>query len=583
MSSNLPSSFKSRSENTGSATQTAVKNKSNLPSSFTPIAKKTQEDSMWKSLSRTAYQIPSGIAQAFTYPLDLMQMVGIGESLDPEEIERLEEISKREGVPFDKEKYLQAVQNAAEYFPTQSNIERSVEAKTGLPLTPKTRLQKGLKFLSTAGKFTPGTISQKLVGGAVASGTKETLQTAGIPEPLAEMVGLGVGPVTGAKTPAFTVGKAVKPSGMPVRQFEKVTKPKEVSGGKLEQIGQKVEADFKKISEDILSKGPGAETRKSLQESAAFKTEVAEKFRKVEQLAESLPEKLHTRDVINALVSRSLKKKGSGFAPGEYDKDFRKFILNYIKDTPPQEIGAVDLVKQYRKNNKELSGAYEPSQSRNYNQAKKDALLEYNRAIAEVIDNKFPDSEFSNLFKQTNNQWKEIADVEAMNNFVESIFDKKIRFEKGRRLFENDRYALPFKRALGDEGFKAFETLMKDLLQSETPYGMLKLAKQRGWGELAETAGAYIVHPTFGKAKLGYEVTKRTYKALINSLLDKPQLTFQWNQAVNDLKKGNFATAEKEFSILDKEVQKAIPKEPVTIEVKAERIRKGTKSIPPPA
>lgn len=155
------------------------------------------EEPLWKSALRTLYQIPSGIAQAVTWPADLIQLMGSGEALDPEEIERIRQISEREGVPFDEEKYLKATGQALETFPTQSNIERGIESKTGLPLEPKTRLQKFIKFASTAGKLSPKDaslrglpekpISRPLVGLGVAT-TSEGLKEAGVPEPIADLL-----------------------------------------------------------------------------------------------------------------------------------------------------------------------------------------------------------------------------------------------------------------------------------------------------------------------------------------------------------------------------------------------------------
>ena len=555
MSSNLPSSFKPRGQPQEKKPASFKPKQADLPKSFQPIQKKEKEEGMWKSLARTAYQIPSGIAQAVTYPMDLIQMMGIGEAIDPEEIERLEEISKREGVPFDKEKYLQSAQEAAETFPTQSNIERGIEAKTGLPLTAKTRLQKGLKFASSAGKFTPGNLTQKLSGAGIASGLKEGAQQLGVPEPLAEAIGLGVGPALGSKVPSVAIQAAKKPSGLPTRQYEKLKSPRQVSAGKVEKIHGKLESDFKKIADDIISKAPIEKTRATLKENPGFKQEISKKFGEVEQLAESIPGKNNTKDLRKSITESALKRKSKGFAPTDYEKDYKNFMLDFLKEIP-EEIKPSETVGQYRSNNKTLSEYYDPSRTKSYNRAKKDAILDYNLALGEMIEKEYPNSEFSKLFKETNNQWKEIADAEAIQSFIDNLFEGGPQYKKGKRFFESENQARPFKRALGEENFQRFEQLMKDMISTEKPAKMLKIAKSKGFGELAETAGAFIVHPTVGKAKLGYSYAKKTYNGLINAVLDKPQLTVTWKQAVEDLNKGNFAKADKGFKVLQKEVDR---------------------------
>lgn len=517
------------------------------------------KESRAKSIARWLYQIPSGIAQAVTYPIDLIQLLGTGSALDPEEIDQIRKISEREGIPFDEEKYLQSVEQAASQFPTQSNIEKFIEERTGAPLTPKTTGQKLLKFGSSAGKFTPGNLAQKVIGGTVSGGTKGILEEVGVPEPIADIVALPTGIVTGSKIPKPIISQKTKPSGLPIRRFEKLKEPRGVSSSKLEQINEKLESDFKKISDKIISESPVGITKSKLEENPAFKQEVSEQFKQVENLAESLPEKIHTKDVGNKLVKNIAKKKGTGFSPSEYDKDYRKLIQQFLKETPSQEIGAQDLVAQYRKNNKSLGEAYDPGRPYAFNRAKKDALLDYNKAIADVIEEKFPNSEFSNLFKETNKKWSEISDAEAIDKFIDAMFDptkKGVQFGKGRRFFENENYAKPFKRALGEEKFKQFEQLMKDMLSSEKAAKMLKVAKQKGFGDLVETAGAFIIHPTLGKIKLGINVSKSAYKNLVNSFIDKPQIGITWERGIKNLEKGKFAEAEKDFKILRKEVEK---------------------------
>ncbi len=523
-----------------------------------------QKESTLKSWVRSLAQVPAGIAQAITYPLDLFQMVGKGLALDPEEIEHIKKISEREGVPFSEERYREAVEAAASTVPTQSKLERLLEEKTGIPLEPQTRVQKGLRLAGTAGKFAPATFTQRAAAAATAPTVSAGLQQVGVPEPLAELAGLGVSGVAAKATPGATpkIKPVTKPSGLPKRRFEELKEPRKVSAAKKEQIHQKLEGDFRKISDEIIAESPVSKTKATLEENPAFKSEVGEQFKKVESLAEGLPEKISTNEVKKSLMRKATKKEGTGFSPSEYDKDYKKFMNEFIKETPTKDVAAKDLVAQYRKNNRSLSEAYDPSRSRAFNRAKKDALLDYNRALSDLIEQKYPNSEFSNLFKETNKQWAEIADAEAIDKFIDGMFDGEVKFKKGRRFFEYSNEARPFKRALGEENFPKFEQLMKDMLSSEKPAKMLNVAKQRGFKDLVETAGAYIIHPTVGKAKLAYDVSKKQFNSLINSVIDKPQLMITWEKGVDALKKGNFQAAEKSFSSLEskvKETEKARP------------------------
>lgn len=152
------------------------------------------EESRAKSIARWLYQIPSGIAQAKTYPLDLLELISTYSALDPEEIDQIRRISEQEGVPFDEEKYVQSVHDAASFFPTQGNLERYLEERFDLPLNPKTRGQGLLKLASTAAGF-PKDVGKKAAAAAIAPTTSAGLEKVGVPEPLADIVGLGASQV----------------------------------------------------------------------------------------------------------------------------------------------------------------------------------------------------------------------------------------------------------------------------------------------------------------------------------------------------------------------------------------------------
>lgn len=512
------------------------------------------EESGLKSAARYATQIPLGIAEGTNLGIgaNLLNLLGLGEALDESEIERIKEIAAREGVKFDEEKYRQGVKTAFEAFPTVGNIARQTEEATGLPLTAKTKGQNLLRMASTAGKAIPGSVTQKTGAAIVAPSVKEIASASGVPEPLAEILGYGTAGIAAGKIPsnAPSITQATKPSGLPIRRFENLESPRAISAKRLGKINEKLETDFRKISDEILNTSSIAETRASLKENPSFKSEVADRFKTVEKLAGDIDTPLHTDTVKRALMNNVLNKKGTGFSPSEYDTDYKNFVIQSIKETPSQNITAVDLVKQYRKNNSALSEAYDPGKSYAFNRAKKDALLEYNRAISKVIDEEFPGTEFSNLFKSTNKEWAQISDAQAIDKFIDGVFEKGLDFYKGKKFFDNENIARPFKRVLGDEGFENFKTLMNDLMTSEKPYKMLKVAEKQGWGDLAHNAMAYIIHPKLGIAKAGYSAAKNTFKELVNSLLDKPQLTISWKNGIESLKKGDFESANNSFKDL---------------------------------
>lgn len=515
-------------------------------------SQKEKDESWLKSTSRGLLQIPQGMVEA-TLPgilTGIWSLIGSGEINDPEEIEHIRRISEREGIPFDEDKYLQAGQQALGTIPTVSNIAGVVENKTGLPLSPKTALDKSLRLGSTAATFQTGAFSQKAAAGAIAPAVATGLEAAGIPEPFAELVGLGAGVGVGGKIPAFEIGTETKPSGLPARRFENLKEPTEVSSSKLEKINKTVENDFRQISEKIIEESPIGETFDNLKNDPQFKQGSRELINQAQELADTLPGTISSK-VIKKEIADLSSKNVKGFTLGEYDKSYMKFMKENIKDITSKNVTHGQLVEQYRKNNKSLGEYFEPGSSKALNRAKRDALLDSNRAIANVIENTNP--ELSNIFKEGNQRWTKIMDAETVDAFVNDLFEGKVNFKKMHDFFDKTGYDFTFKRALGEKGFKDFEGLLTDMLTTENPHKMLKIAKEKGYGDLAKTASAYILSPKIASIKGGADAIKYAYRGLMNAMLEKPKIGINFKKAVNDLKKGDFKSAEKEFASLQKE------------------------------
>lgn len=532
---------------------------------FDQIESTEPEEGFLKNAFRTVSQIPQGIAETTATGLitGAWHLLGQGEVLDPEEIDHIKKISEREGIPFDEEAYYDAAEKAAGSIPTVSNIAETIEDKTGIPLTPKTRIQKGLRFATAATRLSPkgstfrglNTGLPKPVLGAGVTAAKELAQEAGVPEPLAEIASFGILKTLPKGSAEIKIGEDRGPSGLTKRRFEKLEEPVKVSESKITGINEKVENEFRQLSEEIIKKSPIGETYSALKDQPEFKHDIKESFKKVEELAGEITEKLPTSDLKSDLHKKFNREKNTGLLASEYEKNYKKFLNQMIKETPNQEATALDFVKQYRKNNKSYGELKEPGQSKAFNRAKIDALRDYNIAIADTFEKKFPNSEFADLFKSTNEQWTKIMDAEVIDDFLTDLFDGNINFKVGEKLLEKEGMQQPFRRALGEEGYKEFEQLNKDLLSKEQAHNMMKTAKSKGYSELAQTGLAYVINPNLGYAKMGLDISKLTYKKIWEALLDKPQLAVKWEKGLQSFKKGDFASAEKQFDIVSKEVE----------------------------
>ena len=509
-----------------------------------------KEESTLSQIGRTLYQPLAGYAQKYTFPLNILQAIGTGDALNEldeleERLPRLREMFPGANLPesIDREKYLESLQQAQSYFPTQQNIEKGIEDLIGLPLTSQNEGQNLLRIAGSAAAFRPGSVGEKAAAATVTPLTKATLVALGVPEFLAEPIAY----MTGALTPVPSISKQVKPSGLAKRGYEDLNKPTKVSPSRFEKISEKVEGDFRSISDRLLEKS--SETYSKMKKNPFFKDEVIEDFKLVQDLSKEIP-----GDVTGGIIKESFRARVNardikGVTLDEYEKNFLKESNKLYKEIRSKKsFTAENLVDQYRKNNKTLKEIFEPGKSTAQNRAKADAIIEYNRSIANIIENKYPGSEFSKLFKESNKLYSEIMDVEKVQSFIDEIFDGKINFNKAEKFMGKERLTRSFKNVLGKEGYQDFTGLMKDFMGAKEGYSMLRRAETMGFKNLATHGAAWFISPTVGKLKGVFDVGKYAK----NALLDKPKFISNWKTALDHFKKGEFKEADKLISNLEK-------------------------------
>ena len=357
-------------------------------------------------------------------------------------------------------------------------------------------------------------------------------------------------------TPRRSKSPELKPSGMPKRGFENLEKPRRVQPEAKLAAKEAIESDFKNITNKIIDSTPTGNALAEIRKDPTFKRTVSEQFKEVDALAEKIDTPVPGKKVKKDLVDTLAKKKVKGFVPSEYEKMQAKKIKKFVKDTPSRNLSASELVKQYRKNNEQLGELYESGQSYAYNRAKKDALLDVNRTIAETIEKNYGDQDFFKLFKETNESWSKIMDAEAIQEFGDALFEEnKINYKTAKQFFKSEQLQRPFKRALGKENYKAFETTLKDLLTTEQPLKNLKIAPKKSAFKLKDMPLAIYSPKAFG-GKLAFNAIKDFYNSFFEASLSKPSVAKTWRAGYLAAKKGNIPKAISLVEDLQKEIEK---------------------------
>jgi hypothetical protein len=153
---------------------------------------KEKDATTWWDLGRDILLQPSrGVAQAFTWPLDIVKAVMTGEALT--DMDELEAAYDKAGKKFDRAEYEKTVREQADYIPTQEMFENFIE-KQGLDLNPKTKIGKAInQMFMLIGVAKGKGLGKATLGGAAGAATTAGLEELGANETASRIIGDVVG------------------------------------------------------------------------------------------------------------------------------------------------------------------------------------------------------------------------------------------------------------------------------------------------------------------------------------------------------------------------------------------------------
>ena len=423
-------------------------------------------------------------------------------------------------------------ETTGERFEPQTAVERVLSRATG-------KAGEGLPFGLPLGVGFAGGLS-----GALA-------EEAGVGEPgqaLAELLGtLGGGALRAARKAPKVV--ETKPSGLPVRKFEKLKKPTKVFKGTAEKALQETEKDFRQLTSDLQTKTN--RSYKAMVEDPSFKATVSDLFENVEKGAADLKDPVSAKNLARELHTqmRKTREKGITRSPTEITK--RNELNKFFQDTADKKVTAKQLLEQYRKNNEQLSKLYPYGENALENIGKREALESYNRAIANTIEEKFPKTEFADLFKFTNKRWSEIKKIETVDKYLNALFKgDKINFRQAEKAVTEPKYAGRLKNALGKEGFAEFKQINKDLLSKEKT---LKLLNAKGFTleDLPKKALYFLVKPKLTTSLIGKDLALKIWRQTISN----PKYLREWRKGLSLFKRGLVKQGIATLRSLDRSIQ----------------------------
>lgn len=426
-------------------------------------------------------------------------------------------------------------------LPTQEDINKLFELLGINPeaQTPGGRIaEKGSTALGGAASFGAGGLGSFLASAGATAG--QAAREGGAPEWLATAIdmGLSISDMLKSGINALTTKKAsVKPSGLSERKFESLEKPTKVTKGTKEKAVESVSKEFSEIAENIQESSN--KSLKIFREDPSFESRLSEGYEKLKEAASQLPQKKSSNSYRKYLATEYNKIGKKGFEKTESEQQLRKIIKDSFISSKDKNFTLSELIDQYQKNNAQVKKYAPFGPTAVENEAKREALLLKNRAIAETIEKEFGNNQLAQDFKFLNDRWSEVQKIKTVDSFIDSIFQKdKIDFNKAKKVLYSNKRSRNLENALGKKQFKDFKQLTSDLLDQEK--GM-KLLKSKGLtlDDIGNTGKAFLFKPSIAKLQLATSYISQLWR----KGLSNPKYTHDWSQAIKLFNKGQIGQA----------------------------------------
>lgn len=561
-----------------------------------------KEPSFWQNVADNPLtQSILGVAKRVTYPLDMLKMMVMGEGFSG--LEELEAAAKKEGIPFDREKYIETVFDIGSKVPTQQMGEDLVKEKTGVDLAPKDTFSKIIRTGSEIASTGPsGLLKQpakeigkqvlkRTAGGLAGATAGEGLKKVGVPEPLADMLSYMIGGAAGGSKEAATLNKGQaknlavaeehglrKFGGM---QREKPLKNAIVHPEAQAKAAQELGDTSQKAIQNLIDKKiPATKYRKM---GVDLKDAYTKAYGKADKTANNLTKsglEVDMQPVLDKITDKINKIKGSAPSLSTSDKNILK-ELNRQKKALSERVGpksqkrrigkqipAEQAVEQIKKFNKETKGIYKKSEFSGHEQEIINMYGELKDDLIESIGSTSP--ELKDELKFANKIFHQKATLDRVEEMVGKAFEDGYDPKKLNQILGGKRNRAFLERDLGKDAVKQMQDIAKYGMDAEkqaikavkNPKTILEYANESplklsllfkvGRHGLASQLGPYGLG-----ASIGYDLSKHAINRAKGYLMLRPKT----RQSYSDFLKHSISPESPAFKKASKELTKSIEDE----------------------
>lgn len=478
-----------------------------------------------KEIARQRVQPLLGAAERFTFPAELAE---------PASREVLREVA--EGDDFLIPEVAEASRKRAQSLvPTQRGLERSIEEKTGLPLTPK-------------------------------GGTDEIARLIG---------GIGRAPKPRAARPKPKVVQPEIQRSMPISEISEIerlpsglTKPRAIgaqhagkailSPERQAKSIQKIDKEAAELAKKVVEKRlPQAEKIKAGHD---FEAEFKEGFGRLRQSAEKANPVVDITDVGDYL--KGARKKYVGIPREILPPDAKKILAESasLRNNPQTELK--NLLRIYRFNNDKLSDIFETRHLKGSRKEYVDFLVGLNKSIVKAFERTLPeDSAWLKQFKDLNSTFKGYQNAQKTLNTLETVLGAEAKPSTIQKLATDQKTQKKLALSMGKEGADEIIQIAKDMKLARDAISGITA---KSFKELDSIYPIGLLVPGI-QIPSGFGLLKKSpgyLRRLYGWYLTTPSRRKAFDNALSALESGDKMSYQKATQALEKELPKLLEYKP---------------------
>lgn len=523
------------------------------------------ESASWWDVAKDVIVQPAlGIAQAYTWPADVLKIGMMGEGLS--DLDELEDAFKKAGKPFDRNEYIRKVAETSQYVPTQSLLEDVVSAKTGISLEPKSESGKWIRKFFNLRQLTRGAgLGKSLAAGATGATTTSALRQAGAPELVSELTGdIGAGAISSiAKSPRVLSPEVAKleataaKHGLPFPEYltkepSQLVHPKISDARRLalqKDLGMDSEQAIEKVLEGTLN---AAQMKKAGHNLEILYTDAYDTARK---LASQNPKPVPPKNLIaeiNGEINR-IKNRAPSLSDGQ--KAAVKILENERDILEKAPANAEQLINQIQNYNSNVKSIYKKPEFSGIEEEVRNAYGFLNNSIRNTLQNEV-DPSVRHVLSAGDKIFSEAAKLDRVEGLVTKAFHNGDYNPKKLSQLLNSSQGNIVRRELGDKAVSQLKDIASYGEQAVKATNQLAkssshMSQIAEWGPLA----GFIFH----KIPKGAAILSAAIpigNRIKGYLLTQPSTREVYRDIMKNAAKGSFKTLPADFARLEAEISK---------------------------